>query len=109
MVKRGDVVVAAFSGDYGKPRPAVVVQTDLANATHSSVVLCPITSHLENAPLFRLEVTPSRENNLEKSCQIMVDKITTVRKDKVRQVIGRLDEATMVRVNRSLAFWLGLG
>ena len=109
MVKRGDVVVVVSSGDYGKPRPAVVVQTDLANPTHSSLVLCPITSHLENAPLFRLEVTPSRENSLEKPCQIMVDKITTVRKDKVRQVIGRLDDDTMIRVNRSLAFWLGLG
>ena len=109
MVKRGDVVVAVFSGDYGKPRPAVVVQTDLANPTHSSLVLCPITSHLENAPLFRLKVTPSRENNLERPCQIMVDKIMTVRKDKVRQIIGRLDEDTMIRVNRSLAFWLGLG
>jgi mRNA interferase MazF len=109
MVKRGDVVIAVFSGDYGKPRPAVVVQTDLANPTHSSLVLCPITSYLENAPLFRLEVRPSLENSLEKSCQIMVDKITTVRKDKVRQVIGRLDEDTMIRVNRSLAFWLGLG
>lgn len=109
MVKRGDVVVAVFSGDYGKPRPAVVVQTDLANPTHSSLVLCPITSHLENAPLFRLEVGPSPENSLEKSCQIMVDKITTVRKDKVRRIIGRLDEDTMIRVNRSLALWLGLG
>jgi mRNA interferase MazF len=109
MVKRGDVVIAVFAGDYGKPRPAVVVQTDLANPTHSSLVLCPITSHIEDAPLFRLEVTPSRENSLEKSCQIMVDKITTVRRDRVRQVIGRLDEDTMIRVNRSLAFWLGLG
>ncbi|MHC1724873.1 MAG: type II toxin-antitoxin system PemK/MazF family toxin [Syntrophobacteraceae bacterium] len=109
MVKRGDVVVAAFSGDHGKPGPAVVVQTDLANPTHSSFVLCPITSHLEDAPLFRLEVTPSPENRLEKSCRIMVDMITTIRKDKVRQVIGRLDDDTMIRVNRSLAFWLGLG
>ncbi len=109
MVKRGDVVIAVFSGDYGKPRPAVVVQTDLANPTHSSLVLCPITSHLENAPLFRLEVTPTRENSLEKACQIMVDKITMVRRGRVRQVIGRLDEDTMIRVNRSLAFWLGLG
>jgi mRNA interferase MazF len=109
MVKRGNVVIAVFSGDYGKPRPAVVVQTDLVNETHSSMVLCPITSHLENAPLFRLEITPSAMNSLEKPCQVMVDKITTVRKDRVRQVIGRLDEDTMIRVNRSLAFWLGLG
>lgn len=109
MVKRGNVVIAVFSGDYGKPRPAVVVQTDLVNETHSSMVLCPITSHLENAPLFRLEITPSAMNRLEKPCQVMVDKITTVRKDRVRHVIGQLDEDTMIRVNRSLAFWLGLG
>ncbi len=109
MVKRGDVVVAVFSGDYGKPRPAVVIQTDLANPTHSSLVLCPITSHLDNAPLFRLEVRPSPENGLEKSCQIMVDKIATVRKERGRQAIGRLDDDTMIRVNRFLAFWLGLG
>ena len=109
MVKRGDVVVAVFSGDCGKPRPAVVVQTDLANPTHSSFVCCPITSHLEDAPLFRLEVTPSPENSLEKACQIMVDKITTIRKDKVRRIIGRLDEDTIIRLNRSMAFWLGLG
>lgn len=63
----------------------------------------------EDAPLFRLEVTPSPENSLEKACQIMVDKIATIRKDKVRQVIGRLDEDTILRIDRSLAFWLGLG
>ena len=108
MVKRGDVVIAVFSGDYGKPRPAVVVQTDLVNMTHGSMVLCPITSHLENAPLFRLEVTPSALNRLEQPCRIMVDKITTIRKDRLRNVIGRLDQDTMIRVNRSLAFWLGL-
>jgi len=109
MVKRGDVVVAVFAGDYGKPRPAVVVQTDLVNQTHSSIVVCPMTSHLEDAPLFRLSVEPAKENSLQKPCQIMVDKISAIRRDKVRQVIGRLDDETMVRVNRSLAFWLGLG
>ena len=59
--------------------------------------------------MFRLEVTPSPENSLEKDCQIMVDKITTIRRDKVRQVIGRLDDDTIIRLNRSMAFWLGLG
>jgi len=108
MVRRGDVVVALFSMNYGKPRPAIAVQTDLVNDTHASVVLCPITSHLEDAPLFRLDVEPASSNGLEKACQIMVDKIATVRQDKVRQVIGHLDEDTMIRVNRSLVFWLGL-
>ncbi len=59
--------------------------------------------------MFRLEVVPSPENSLEKACQIMVDKIATIRKDRVRRIIGRLDEDTIIRLNRSLAFWLGLG
>ncbi len=107
-MKRGDVVLAAFSGDYGKPRPAVVVQTDLANPTHASVVLCPLTSTLRDAPLFRLDVTPGPGTGLEKSSQIMVDKIGTLRRDRVGRVVGRLDDADLVRLNRSLAFWLGL-
>jgi mRNA interferase MazF len=108
-LRRGDVVIAVFSGDYGKPRPALVVQTDLVNSTHSSIVLCPITSHLEDAPLFRLPLEPSEENGLDRPCQIMVDKIGAVRRDRARQVVGKLGEDIMIRVNRSLAFWLGLG
>src|ERR1017187_6373104 len=55
-IMRGDVVVCAAPGDYGKPRPAVVVQSDLFNGTHASVVVCLITSHLEDAPLFRIPI-----------------------------------------------------
>ncbi len=109
MVKRGDVVLAAFSGDYGKPRPAVVVQTDLANETHASIVLCPLTSHTIKAPLFRLPVEPSTENGLDKASEVMVDKIGAVRRDKVKEVIGRLEDSHLVQLNRSLALWLGMG
>lgn len=107
-MKRGDVVLAAFSGDFGKPRPAVVVQTDLANPTHASVVLCPLTSTLRDAPLFRLAVDPTPDNGLERPSQVMVDKIGTLRRDRVGRVVGRLDDATLLRLNRSLAFWLSL-
>jgi len=108
-MKRGDIVLVVVPGDYGKPRPAVVVQTDLVNDIHASVVVCPITSHIQDAELFRLSIKPSPDNGLQKISQIMVDKIVAVRRDKVRQVIGRIDEALIIRLNRSLAFWLGLG
>ena len=108
-MKRGDVVIVAVAGDYGKPRPTVVIQTDLVNDTHASIVVCPITSHLQEAELFRLTITPSPENGLQKTSQIMVDKIVAVRRDKIREGIGCLDEEVMIRLNRSLAFWLGLG
>ena len=108
-MKRGDVVLVVVPGDYGKPRPAVVVQTDLVNDTHSSVVVCPVTSHLQDAELLRLTIAPSSDSGLQNTSQIMVDKIVAVRRDKIREGIGSLDEALKIRLNRSLAFWLGLG
>jgi mRNA interferase MazF len=107
-MKRGDIVIAATPGDYGKPRPAAVVQSDIFNPTHASITLCPITSHLVDAPLFRLSLQPAAENGLEVPSQIMVDKITTVRKEKLRQPIGRLTSAEIDILNRALYLWLGL-
>jgi mRNA interferase MazF len=64
QLKRGDVVVVALAGDYGKPRPALVVQSDLFNETHASVTVVPVTSTLVDAPIFRLTVEPSPANGL---------------------------------------------
>jgi len=108
-MRRGDVVLVVVPGDYGKPRPAVVVQTDLVNDTHSSVVVCPVTSHLQDAELLRLTIEPSPDGGLQNTSQIMVDKIVAVRRDKFREGIGSLDEALKIRLNRYLAFLLGLG
>ena len=108
-MKRGDIVLVVVPGDYGKPRPAIVVQTDIVNDTHSSIVVCPITSHIQDAELFRLTIEPSCDNGLEKTSQIMVDKIVALRKDKIRQTIGKIEDELMIRLNRSLAFWLGIG
>jgi len=107
-VKRGDIVVVALSGDYGKPRPALVVQSDFFNEAHASVTVAPVTSAIVNAPLFRLTVEPSPRTGLRSVSQIMVDKVTTVRRDRLGKAIGRLDDETMLRVNRAIALWFGL-
>lgn len=107
-MKRGDIVLAVAAGDYGKPRPALVVQSDLFNDTHASVLVCLMTSDLQNAPLFRITVEPSDKNGLQASSQIMVDKIMAIRRDKIRTHIGSLDEEALLRVNRSLMLFLGL-
>jgi mRNA interferase MazF len=93
-------------GDYGKARPALVIQSDLF-AQHPSVTLLPVTGELRNAPLFRLGVEPNAENGLRKSSQIMVDKAHTLPREKVGAAFGRLDDGTMVAVNRALALFLG--
>lgn len=107
-MKRGEVVLVALSGDYGKPRPALIVQSDLFNETHASVTIAPVTSTLLDAPLFRLTLEPSPETGLRSLSQIMVDKVTTVKRDKVAKRIGRVGDDTMVRVNRAVALWFGL-
>ncbi len=107
-MRRGDIVVCVLSGDYGKPRPAVVVQSDLFNETHASVTVSPITSHLEDAPLFRLEIAPSAQTGLDKVSQIMVDKTMAVSRDKIRQSMGKLGREDMKRLDEALRCWFGL-
>lgn len=106
-MQRGDIVVCVLSGDYGKPRPAVVVQSSLFEQ-HSSVVVCPITSHCLAAPLFRLSVCPTKANHLEKESQIMIDKMMAVKREKIVETIGALSGAELKAVDEALRLWLGL-
>ena len=106
-MRRGDLVTVALQGDYGKPRPALVIQSDLFAGTASVAVLL-VTSTLIDTPLLRLTVEPSPENGLRRPSQVMIDKPMTIRTDRIGATFGRLDDPTMVRVNRSLALFLGL-
>jgi mRNA interferase MazF len=107
-VRRGDLVTIAMQGDFGNPRPALVIQSDVFNATHATVTILPITSELIDAVIFRLTIEPSEANGLRKTSQIMVDKTMTVMVEKVGSAFGRLDDSCMVSVNRALAVFVGL-
>jgi mRNA interferase MazF len=106
---RGDLVTVSAPGDFGKPRPAVVIQSDkLIRAGLRSVIVCLITTHIEDAPAFRLDLEPSPGTGLRQRSQIMVDKLLTVPAAKIGKSIGRLDDESLVRLNRTLAFVVGL-
>jgi mRNA interferase MazF len=107
-MKRGDVVICAAPGDYGKPRPAVVVQSDLFNGTHSSVVVCLITSHLEDAPLFRIPVPSGRATGLKLESQVMVDKVMAIPRNKITGRAGALPTGALKEVDHALRLWLEL-
>lgn len=107
-VQRGDVVLVVASGDYGNPRPAVVVQSDLFNDTHASMTVCPVTSSLVEAPLFRVPLRPSKANGLARNSQIMVDKIQTLRRDRIRGRVGAIGPVAMGNVEAALRLWLRL-
>jgi mRNA interferase MazF len=107
IVKRGDLVTVATAGDYGKPRPALVVQSDWLTAT-DSVLVCLMTSTLRDTPFYRLTIDPTEQNGLHQSSQVMVDKIVAVRRDKCGPIIGHLDEVAMMTLNRMLALVIGI-
>ena len=79
-MRRGDFVTIAMPGDFGKPRPALVIQTDHF-VEHPTVTILPVTSTLVDAPLLRITVPPSAENGLRKPSQVMVDKAMTVKRE----------------------------
>jgi len=106
-MKRGELVTIAVSGDYGKPRPALVVQAE-AFDLHPSVTVLPLTSELHDVPLFRVNVNVGRGTRLTKRSQVMVDKATTVPRSKVGSRVGRVDQATMNAVDQALRGFLGL-
>lgn len=106
-MKRGDVVTVSTSGDYGKPRPAVVVQTDALPASYSSAIICPVTSTIIDLS-FRNAIEPTKDNGLRVPSQVMADKIITVPRTKIGTRIGTLDRKDMQRLNEALAFLLAL-
>lgn len=107
-MKRGDVVAVAATGDYGKPRPAVIVQTDALPPEHASVVVCQMTSDLADAPDFRVTIEPDEKNGLRARSQVMADKPVTIRRERIGKQIGHLEDKDIARLNIALAFVMGL-
>ena len=107
-MKRGDVVAVAAAGDYGKPRPAVIVQTDALPAKHASVIVCQMTSDLIDAPDFRITIDPDEQNGLRTRSQIMADKPVTIRRERVGKRMGSLEAQDLARLDVAIAFVMGL-
>ncbi|WP_434025716.1 type II toxin-antitoxin system PemK/MazF family toxin [[Pseudomonas] boreopolis] len=106
-MKRGDLVTVAMQGDFGKPRPALVIQANHFSES-ATVTVLPVTSTLVAAPLLRVKVRPDAQNGLQKPSQLMIDKTMTVMREKIGPTFGRLDANTLVEVERCLALFLGI-
>ncbi len=107
-MKRGEIWTVSGGQEYaGKPRPAVIIQDDAFDAT-ASVTICAFTTDPTEAPIFRLLVEPTKENGLRAESRLMVDKLTTVPKVKIRSRVGRLADSDLLRLNRAVVVFLGL-
>jgi mRNA interferase MazF len=107
-MKRGDLVPVLLAGEFGKVRPALVIQSDLF-ARHPSVTILPITTHMRPIKTFRVSVKPTEKNGLRTYSQIMIDKAHVIPREKVGVPFGELEAPTLKAVERSLAVFLGLG
>jgi mRNA interferase MazF len=105
-LKRGDIVLVVLQGELGKPRPGVLVQSDELGAL--SLIVCPISSYIDAANRMRPIVAPTVQNGLLVHTQIMTDKLNTLRRDRVRRVIGTLDPDACERLDSALLLVLGL-
>ena len=104
---RGDFVTIYLQGDFGKPRPALIIQSDRFNE-HATVTVLPVTGTMVAAPLLRVTVQPDASNGLQKPSQVMVDKAMTVKSDKVGPAFGRIGADALIVVERCLAVFLGI-
>jgi mRNA interferase MazF len=108
-MRRGDIVTVAAPGDFGKPRPAVVIQGDAINvAKPGSTILALMTSQLRDAPLLRLTIEPAESNGLKAISQVQTHRLVTVRTERIGSIIGRLTDSEQVELNRLLALAIGL-
>lgn len=101
-------MIAVFPGELGKPRPAVILQRDELVGLFSTVLTCPMTTHLIDAPTLRPIIAPNPENGLQEVSQIMVEKLSPVRKEVIRQRIGRLSSGELKRLETALIHITGL-
>lgn len=104
---RGDLVTIALAGDFGKSRPALVIQANQFDA-HPTVTVLLVSGTSVEAPLLRVSVVPDTSNGLQKKSQIMIDKAMTIKREKIGPAFGRVDPNTLVEVDRCLAVFLGI-
>ena len=106
-MNRGDFVTISKQGDFGKPRPALVIQADQFDK-HATVTVLLVSGTLVDAPLLRVTIQPDDANGLQKPSQVMIDKTMTVKRDKLGKAFGSADDAAMLEVGRCLAVFLGI-
>lgn len=106
-MKRGEIwTVAGAPGYGGKPRPAVILQSDVL-AGGNSVITCGLTSQTEHGYQFRPAVQPSPLNGLDLPSRIMTEKLAAIPRNKLGKRIGSLSGAEMAQVEQALLLVLG--
>ena len=101
--------IALVDGPGGEAaRPCVVVQSDLFNATHATITVCPLTNVIGGEALFRVVMSPREHNGLTAECEVQIDRISSVARERITQVIGHASPTRMEQIDQALRRWLML-
>ena len=109
----GRYIVLCFftSGGDARARAAIAaVQAapHVFNDTHASVTICPITSEVVDADLFRVVLLPGTRTGLDRMSQVMIDKIVSVPRTAVTRTIGHAGAEELATISEALSRWLDL-
>ena len=107
-MKRGEIFYIVPPRDFGKQRPAVVIQSSLFLANAPSVTFCLMTGSVQFVNPVRILVNPTSANGLDQPSLIQVDKIVTVEADRIRNRIGAITPAQLASLDAALKLWLDL-
>ena len=112
IVKRGDIYYADLSpvvgSEQGGMRPVLIVQNDTGNRHSPTVIAAAITSQTGKAKLpTHIELT-AQNYGLTRDSVILLEQIRTIDKSRLRERMGKLDEATMTKVDNAIAVSFGL-
>jgi mRNA interferase MazF len=106
---RGAIVMATGPGEDAQgQRPFVIVQSDIFTDTHSTLTVCPLTAQVGGETLFRVAFSPLEHTGLTVECEVQVDRILSIRRERVLRVIGRASPTRMEQVDQALRRWLAL-
>jgi mRNA interferase MazF len=104
-MRRGEIRLVAGGVYASKPRPAVIVQDDRFET--DSVTVCPLTTTQVDAPLLRLPIPADPTSGIRQPSQLMIDKLTTVRRSNVGDRLGQLTAEQLVEFERRALVFLG--
>jgi mRNA interferase MazF len=90
----------------GKIRPVVIIQTDLLNEEHPSVIVCPVTSKVQpESDILRVHLT---KHQLDQLSDILVDQIRAIDKKRLIERLGKLTATQSRKLRENLKIVLDL-